>query len=143
MIRRLTAIATTIWLAACLSSCVSPREQRLQANAATFNSLPPVEQDLIRQGRISKGMDTQAVYLALGNPQRVATGTYRNQPAETWIYRGIHAVPNYSNWHHPYYLGYHRHGYYCNPAPSYTYISYERAVVIFVKKRVAAFELTL
>lgn len=137
LITRTLTAALALWMA----SCTSPRERRLEENAATLAALPPIEQQLIRQGRISRGMNSQAVFLALGPPNRVSSGAHQNVVAETWIYRGVRAVPNFNNWHHPYYYG--RGHHHCDPFPTYNYISYERAIVTFINDLVVAFELTM
>jgi len=75
-------------------STVSSRtEERPQA----FNNLPQAEQDLVKQSKIKDGMSKDAVYIAMGKPDRIVPDTTHGKPGETWIYFGVHqqVISNY------------------------------------------------
>ena len=68
-----------------LSGC-STVSSRIDANRATYEQLPPQQQSLVNQGKISGGMSQMAVYMAWGQPQQKAVGMVRGVPTETWVY---------------------------------------------------------
>jgi hypothetical protein len=140
-------------LAAALSvlvfaSCApSTPEARIAAQPAVFDRLPERHQQLVRQGRIDKGMGTDAVYLAWGSPSREYEGSENGAPTLRWDYAG--STPVYSNsfyggWGHGY--GYGRYGRYGYPYSGYgfgqdvTYVPYRRATVLFRNGRVTSWE---
>lgn len=126
-------LSLALMAALVFNSCQNPRERRIQENPTVFSSLPITEQAAVREGRVLSGMSTDAVYIALGTPSQTSAGSAEGKTAETWIYRGVRAVPDY---HRSYYYrtayDYHR------PFPEYDYISYDRAIVTFINKRVVA-----
>ncbi len=75
-------------------STVSSRaEERPQA----FENLPQAERELVKQSKINAGMSKDAVYIALGKPDKIIPGTPNGKPGETWAYFGVHqqVISNY------------------------------------------------
>lgn len=129
LLKTLAALAITLLAA----SCQNPRARRIQENPAVFSALPLTEQAAVREGRVLTGMSTDAVYIALGTPSQTSAGSAEGKTAETWIYRGVRAVPDFNN-----YLYYRPdYGYY-RTSPDYDYIPYDRAIITFINKRVVA-----
>lgn len=135
-------------LALAFASCVpSTPEARIAAQPALFDKLPDRQQELVRQGRIDKGMDTDAVYLAWGRPAREYEGNEGGAATLRWDYAGTTAV--YSNQVYGYggYGGYRygRYGRYGSPygygiGQEIAYVPYRRASVLFRNGRVASWE---
>ena len=132
-------------LALAFASCVpSTPEARITAQPAMFDSLPTRQQELVKQGRIDKGMGTDAVYLAWGRPAREYEGSEGNVATLRWDYAG--STPVYSNQVYGY--GGYRYGRYGRYGYPYgygigqeiTYVPYRRASVLFHNGRVASWE---
>ena len=130
----LLKLSIALMAALVFSSCQHPRERRILENPAVFSALPITEQAAVRKGRVLTGMSTDAVYIALGTPQQTSAGTAEGKSAETWIYRGVRAIPDYDS-HYYYHPGYSRH---YQPFPDYDYIPYDQAIITFINKRVVA-----
>jgi hypothetical protein len=143
----LVMLAAIVWF---FSSCApATPEARIAKNPALFDSLPIKQQELVRQGEISRGMSTAAVSLAWGNPSRRYTGMQNGSSTERWDYAG--SQPVYSNqfgYGFPNQFG-NGFGGYCNGygnfnsfgfAPEITYIPYRRATVLFKNQRVDSWE---
>jgi hypothetical protein len=77
-------------------------DNRISEHPDMFNSLPPRDQALVRQGQIRSGMSTNAVWLAWGSPSTKTTGEMRGRPSETWIYTENRYAP-YGSAYYPYY----------------------------------------
>lgn len=118
--RHLLGAAAASVAALCLVSCetVTPA-MRIQENPAMFSQLPAKQQQLVREGHITYGMSTSAVYLAWGAPQRKLTLGLRNgKTAEKWVYTSPRPVTvandfyPYGPYYGPYWDDYHypRHG---------------------------------
>jgi hypothetical protein len=130
------------------ASCApSTPEARIAAQPALFDRLPAKQQELVRQGRLEKGMSTDAVYLAWGRPSREYEGNENGAATLRWDYTG--STPVYSNsfyggWGTGY--GYGRYGRYRYPYQAYgygqevTYVPYRRASVLFRNGRVTSWE---
>jgi hypothetical protein len=63
-------------------------DTRTEEKSAAFSTLSSPEKDLVASGKIERGMDTNAVYIAWGKPSEVtsqpsATGSGTDQ---TWFY---------------------------------------------------------
>lgn len=133
-LRKISLIATALAALFC-TSCQSARETRIQQNPGVFQSLSTVEQQAVNHGRILNGMSTDAVYLSLGAPHNVISGSDNGKSAETWIYRGYHAVVDDDDW------GYYRPGSRRRPVhPDYHYIPYDRDIITFLNQKVVAFQ---
>ena len=135
------------------ASCVpSTPESRIAAQPAMFDGLPAKQQELVRQGRIDKGMGTDAVYLAWGRASREYEGSENGAATLRWDYNG--STPVYSNsgfgpygygWGYGYgYAPYGRYGTYpyygVGFGPEVTYIPYRKASVLFRNGRVSSWE---
>jgi hypothetical protein len=132
---------SAILVALVFASCApSTPDARIVARPELFEKIPTQQKELIRQGRIDKGMSTDAVYLAWGKASRVYEGSENNVPILRWDYTG--ATPVY---HTNFYGGY-GHGRYSHYGvgitPEVTYVPYRRATVLFRNGRVASWERT-
>ncbi len=118
-----------------LASCApSTPEARIAAQPALFDKLPDRQQELVRQGRIDKGMDTDAVYLAWGRPAREYEGSEDGAATLRWDYAG--STPVYTNQ----FYGYGGYPYGYGIGHEIAYVPYRRASVLFRNGRVASWE---
>ena len=104
--KKLPAVLCLLILAGFLAGCSTPAT-RINRNLALFNSLPASDQELVKQGRVAVGFTTDAVRLALGDPDRIYTRTDVGGQSESWVYstwssRGGGMI---------YYRGYYHHGF--------------------------------
>ena len=67
------------------TACVSV-DTRIKERSTLFASLPKAQQELVRQGKITEGMEEQAVYIALGNPDDKSRAHIENRYLQTWLY---------------------------------------------------------
>lgn len=81
-------------LAGLLASCSSTPDKRIQRNPEVFRSLSSDHQELVRQGKIARGMSKPAVFLAMGNPDNKTSGVQHGKSFERWNYDTL--VPVYS-----------------------------------------------
>jgi hypothetical protein len=105
---------TRIWylfpLAAALSAlalagCSTPAT-RIQKAPEVFAKYTPQQQDLIKQGKVAIGFDTDAVKLALGDPDRVRVRRTADGNSEIWSYVTYDmddGFPLYRGYYHRYY----------------------------------------
>jgi len=70
-----------------------------------FNSLDSEHKDLVRQGKIVRGMSKPAVFLAMGHPDSKTSGVQHGKSFDRWHYNIL--IPVYSHYYAPYY----RYGY--------------------------------
>jgi len=84
------AVACLVLAGAMLTAC-SSLNTRKQERSAAYESLPPSTRQLVDQGKISPGMDTNAVYIVLGPPSAVV-GAPATQPQTVWVYYGSRPV---------------------------------------------------
>lgn len=116
---------------------------RIEANPHMFDSLPMKQRDDVREGRISRGMSHDAVFLAWGRPSRVVEIMRPDGPAVRWDYTGtrpVHANQG-SRWNDcwPYrrcrstWPGY-------GLGPDVVYVPYHRASVWFINDKVDSWE---
>ncbi len=140
-----TAFLSLAVLPLLLVSCApTTPEARIAAQPALFDKLPAKQQELVRQGRIDKGMGTDAVYLAWGRPAREYEGNDGGVPTLRWDYAGT--TPVYTNEIYGY--GGYRYGRYGRYGYPYgygigqevTYVPYRRASVLFRNGRVSSWE---
>jgi outer membrane protein assembly factor BamE (lipoprotein component of BamABCDE complex) len=76
--------------AAFLANC-SNVEHRIQHNPEAFGRLHPDHQALVRAGQIALGFSRDAVLLALGDPDHVATRTTADGVRTRWHYLSYEA----------------------------------------------------
>lgn len=127
------------------ASCApSTPAARIAARPELFGSLAGPQQELVREGRIDKGMGTDAVYLAWGRPGREFEGGEGGGPTLRWDYFG--STPVYSTGFHGIngsgrHGGYGRWPYYgTGIGPEVSYLPFRRASVLFRDGRVASWE---
>ena len=129
-------------VAASAVSCAPTRDQRIASNAAYFQSLSPTDQVLVRQGAVRIGLPQDAVYLALGDPDRIGESVPASgKPRTTWTYLGYRPV--YSRTYWPVMPVVDRCGrvyYYHNPGPEIYYIPYVRSKIHFTNRLVSGWE---
>lgn len=131
-----------------LASCApSTPASRIAARPPMFERLPARHQDLVEQGKIDKGMSTDAVYIAWGNASRVYEGNEGGKPTLRWDYGG--SAPVYSNGYFGSYgwgggrfgpYGYYPYGEQIGFGTSIQYVPYRKATVLFENGRVASWE---
>jgi hypothetical protein len=97
-----------------LSACSTP-ETRIAKQPELFNRLSAEQQQLIKEGRVGIGFDTEMVKLALGDPDRVRERIDASGRSEVWSYMTYESndgVLLYRGWYHrgwgspfyPYYM---------------------------------------
>ena len=99
----LSLVVTAI--AVSFAGCASPAA-RIKQNPERFATYSPVQQDLIKQGKIAVGFDMEAVRLALGLPDRLHTQTTTDGVSQIWsyvTYETSDGFPLYRGWYHRYY----------------------------------------
>ena len=67
-------------------SCATNPVQRIDKYPDKYSNLPPDEQSLVEDGRITEGMSKDAVYLALGKPDDVGFASKGGEEFEIWSY---------------------------------------------------------
>jgi hypothetical protein len=138
--------ALLLLAAALLPSCApSTPQARIEKAPEKFAALPAKDQQLVRQGKIDRGMSPEAVELAWGNPDRRLEGSTHGKPMNRWEYLGSRPVAVA-----PFFGGYgYRYGYgpYQNYGgsglalgPDIAYIPYPSASVRFIDRRVDSWE---
>lgn len=91
-----------------LAACSTPAA-RIKRNQALFDSLPPAEQALIREGKVGVGFTPDMVLLAVGDPDQRWTRTDAQGRSEIWSYTtydGVGGGPLYRGYYHRYHDGY-------------------------------------
>lgn len=140
----------SVLLASVLPSCmpITP-QQRIAKNPVAFLALTEKQQQLVRQGEISRGMSPQAVLLAWGPPSRRYVGTTDGVATQRWDY--VATQPVFTNqlaygggWGRARVWGSGGRGPYgwCDPyfGPDVTYIPYRRGTIVFKKEKVDSWE---
>lgn len=139
-------ILSAILLGACLASCMpSTPQARIQQNPQKFEALSAKHQELVRQGQITRGMSTDAVYLAWGRPSASFQGSKGGKATERWDYAGsrpVYSTSFYGGYGYGYYSPYgpYRHPAYYGFGPEVAYIPYRIASVWFLDQRVDSWE---
>ena len=96
-----------------LAGCTSP-ETRIKQNPAAFDRATPAQQELIKQGKVDIGFDTDLVELALGVPDRTRERIDANGKEVIWSYvnyEGPDGALLYRGWYH--------RGYWAGPSYAY------------------------
>jgi hypothetical protein len=126
-------------------SCVSPTPaSRIADSPWLYDRLPERQRELVRQGKLERGMSPDAVWLAWGEPAQRFEGWEKGKATLRWDYAGIQPVyttgfggslgwGGYGRWGGPY-----RHGYapYSSfgMGPEIAYVPYHRASAWFANK---------
>jgi hypothetical protein len=87
-----------------LSGCATP-DARIKRSPEVFERLSPEHQALVKEGRVAIGFDTEAVQLAVGEPDRRWTRTDAAGTSEVWSYIAWEndlGQPLYRGWYHGY-----------------------------------------
>lgn len=132
-------------LALLLVSCANTVERRIERNPEIFQQLSAQDQQLVRAQKLREGMSREAVFLALGRPDRVSTGRKNGKNFERWTYVGQRAITTHAmgmGW------GGRWGGGWCGPffdpfwmgGPMVTYIPYDAASVDFIEGRAVGWE---
>lgn len=137
-------IVTALLAGLLFSSCVpSTPQARIEQNPGKFAALGKNEQNLVRQGQISRGMSPDTVTLAWGYPDRRFEGYRNSKRSERWDYSGSRPVYTTSFYGGYGYGRYGRRGYSglgLGFGPEVTYIPHHLASVWFVNNRVDSWE---
>lgn len=89
--RALFSVSAALTLAACQTATPA---SRIESNPLLFRSLSAEQQLMVQQGRISKGMTKDAVFLAWGKPASAPmVGEKDGKRFERWVYTVSRAVP--------------------------------------------------
>lgn len=95
-------LLTGLLLAGCAAT--STVQTRIKERPVAYDDLSPEFRTLVDQGRITRGMDTNAVYIAWGNPGRINQGENDLGEDSTWSYYGYYTqVSTIWGWHRTYY----------------------------------------
>jgi len=78
-----------------VAGCSSPAA-RIKRNPELFASIPPAQQEIIKQGRIDIGFTPNMVKLALGEPDSIAKRTDNAGTSEIWRYSSVDASADYN-----------------------------------------------
>lgn len=77
-------IFSLLW-AGCATSTI---ETRRKERFSTYTALPPELRQLVDQGKIKIGMNTDAVYIAWGPPTEILESESGQGHTTTWVYHG-------------------------------------------------------
>jgi len=96
------SLVVTLLTGILLAGCATP-ESRIKQNPAAFDRATPAQQELIKQGKVDIGFDTELVELALGVPDRTREKIDANGKEVIWSYvnyEGPDGVILYRGWYH-------------------------------------------
>lgn len=105
----LTLIAVTATLTLSNCSSTSSIANRIEKHPDIYNSLTTREQELISNEQIAEGMSPNAVYIALGAPDRRLEGFSEGQRTLRWDYTSLSPIYR-SSFHGGFGGGFGRHG---------------------------------
>jgi hypothetical protein len=98
---------------ALLAGCSTP-QKRAEERPEAFARLSKTDQKLVLNGQVREGLDTDAVYVALGRPSRKARGSENGVAYERWIYSRVISEPVRYRHLGTYYVGRHGPYHYCH-----------------------------
>lgn len=107
LILPLIALLATFTLSNCSSS--SNITSRIEKNPEIYNELTVHEQELISQGLLEEGMSPNAVFIALGAPDRRLEGSSDGKKTSRWDYTSLSPIYS-SSFHGGFGRGFGRHG---------------------------------
>lgn len=139
--RHCMTIALGVFFLIASCSPMTPGE-RIEQNPEIFATLPNWEKDKIIAGEITTGMSPNAVLLAWGPPQTIASGQLNGTYAQRWIYSIQEPVNNMPPMGAGFYNSrYNRYGgiYSANYYPV-DYIPIDIAYVLFINNKVSSWE---
>ncbi|GAA5496140.1 hypothetical protein Rhal01_02322 [Rubritalea halochordaticola] len=141
MIKKLLHAVSGAFCLFAFANCTSSTPAaRIQQNPVIYDNLSSKDQELVKQGRIAKGMSKKAVFLAWGHPSNNMAGSRDGKDFERWLYNSYRPV--YTNRFYGNY-GY-RWGRYGHPysgfgfGPEVNYVPERTAYVEFRKERVTS-----
>lgn len=88
------------------SGCSTPAS-RIEQSRVAFDRATPVEQELIKKGKVGMGFDQELVELAVGAPDRVWERTDKTGKKTIWSYVTYETSvggPLYRGWYHRWYM---------------------------------------
>jgi hypothetical protein len=136
----LSAVSGALWLAGC-----STPESRISNHPEVFAQLTSQEQALVKAGQVGLGFSTEAVKLALGQPDRITLRTDAKGQLQIWHYAGTVYYDGAFLYGGPYWGGWGRRGwwggggYLGGPYPIGPVNIYDRFRVEFRDNKVVAF----
>lgn len=147
LVVRVVAVAATFLVV----SCVSPTPaSRIAGSPWLYERLPEKQRELVRQGRLERGMSPDAVWLAWGEPSLRIEGWEKGKATLRWDYAGTQAVyatgfsgsvdwgyGGYRHWGGPYHYGYAPYSGF-GVVPEAAYVPCRRASAWFVDNRLEA-----
>lgn len=89
-VRKFLGLAILAAIVLQLTGCASmpSLSKRKQERYAAYEALPPDQKALVDTGRVKAGMNTDAVYIAWGNPSQIVSGGNAAGETTTWFYQG-------------------------------------------------------
>ena len=78
-------LLAVLMLAGCATT--STVQSRRQERYAAYTSLPPDQKASVDQGRVTAGMNPDAVYIAWGKPSQIISGGSSGGEGVTWLYQ--------------------------------------------------------
>ncbi len=140
----LLAVSSALLFVSCAPS--TP-QARIDREPGKFAALSAKHQTLVQQGQITRGMSTDAVYLAWGRPAGIFQGSRDGKTTERWDYAGsrpVYTTGFYGSYGYGRSYGRHsRYGYSgigFGMGPEVTYVPYSLASVWFLNNRVDSWE---
>ncbi|MDX2185724.1 MAG: hypothetical protein SFV32_02230 [Opitutaceae bacterium] len=79
-------LAILLSAVALLASGCNTVEKRIEEKSAVFNSLPPEDQQSLREGHVRVGYTEEMAYIALGKPDEVSETTTAEGKITVWTY---------------------------------------------------------
>ena len=96
-LRNMKAFVTLLLLAAAFVSGCAGVASRREERADAYASLSARHRALVDQGFIDAGMDTNAVYIAWGNPYEIMRADFPTGERTVWVYTAA-ASEQVSSW---------------------------------------------